>query len=362
MTRLPDLFPALLVASARALPLFAALAAPISAQMFEVYPSRPDVSWTTSTRLGLGLDAGEILMHIPASHFRSVGNIGNGTCDCRLAYRFEVRFWDEDRATAESFTPVIRGWTGTEPGVLLNPLTAASLTPVGVGPGEVSQTIYFLFPQLSVTIPCEAGFCIGVKVGAATSTDGLSVLAAEYRPGGAAVPATGDYPRALTPSYAWSQITSFSWVHHPDASGLALAFAVDTRTPILNLGNRAPSIPSVSYGVGGMFPDNASAARYDGLDLRIQDWSRPFGLAMVFMDIAPVGGTPFGTVLGCFNTLPNIVFMAPLNASGELRMPLLPQGPATNADLDGDVWIQAMTIDSSFTSFHFSNAQKVVFD
>ena len=358
MTRSP-----LLVTSARALPLLAALAAaPVSAQMFEVYPSRPDVSATTSTRLGLGLAAGEILMHIPGSHFRSVGNRGDGTCDCKLGYRFEVRFWDQNRATAETFTPIIRAWTSGAPGIRLNPATVASLTPIGVGAGEVSQTIYFLFPEISVTIPCEDGFCIGVKVDAASFTDGLSVMAAEYQPGGTPVPATGDYPRALTPSYAWSQITSSPWVHHPDASGLALAFAVDPRTPLLNLGNRAPSIPSVSYGVGGMFPDNASSARYDGLELRIQDWARPWGYAMVFMDIAPVSGTPFGTVLGCFNTLPNIVFMAPLDGVGELRMPLLPQGPATNADLDGDVWIQAMVINASFTSFHFSNAQKVVFD
>jgi hypothetical protein len=193
-----------LAARACALPLLAAIAAStLPAQhMFEVYPSRPDTSWTpvTTTRLGLGASAGEILMHIPGSHFRSVGNSGNGACDCKLFRRFEVRFWDGNRATSETFTPIIRAWTGTEPGVQLNPATIAMTTPVGpAGPGLVSLTMYSLSPYISVPISCQDGFCIGVRVGPATYsgtvlTEGLAVLAAGYETG-ATVPLTGDYTR-----------------------------------------------------------------------------------------------------------------------------------------------------------------------
>lgn len=345
----------------------AALAAtPLTAQMFEVYPSRPDVSWTTTTRLGLGAAPGEILMHVPGSHFRSVGNRGNGTCDCMLFYRFEVRFWDGNRATPEVFTPVIRDWTGTAPGVLLNPGTAPSVTPVGVGPGLVAQTIYLLAPIATVTIPCIAGFCIGVKVGAATYvsgvlTDGLEVLAAEYQPGGVAVPATGDYPRALSPSYAWSWCLGFCpWVLHPATPGVTLAFAVDPRTPLLNLGNRAPAIPSVSFGVGGMHPDN-KAPRLDGLDVRVHDFTRPNGFAVVFAGLMPTGGLPFPPWLGCLEVFPDLAFPLPLDGAGAARVNALPQGLASNANLLGTIWVQALVIDATFTSFQFSNAQAVDF-
>ncbi len=352
-----------------ALFLLASLAARAAAQMFEVYPSRPDVSWTTSTRLGLGASAGEILMHVPGSHFRSVGNRGAGTCDCVLFYRFEVRFWDGDRSTPEVFTPIIRDWTGTAPGVRLNPLTAPKTTPAGpVGPGLVTTTMYFLAPQPTVTIPCDTGFCIGVEVGAATYTsgvltEGLEVLAAAYQPGGVAVPATGDYPRAGMPSYAWSKLNgAFPWVNAPATPGLTLAFAVDPRTPLLNIGNRAPAIPSVSFGVGGMHPDCASPLRLDGLDLRIQDHSKPNGFAWAFAGVTPTGGIPiFPPVLGCLEVIPMLVFPLSLDGNGVAQVNLVPDGLASNANFTGTVWVQSVVMDSLATVFHFSNAQAVDF-
>lgn len=341
------------------------VAAGLSAQMFEVYPSRPDVHWTTHTRLDLGSSPGEILMHVPASHFRGVGDRGLGTCNCQVFYRFEVRFWDGDRATREVFATRFYSVVAGQPGPPLH-LGTASVTPLGVGPGLVAQTLFVIGPPPIVTMPCTDGFFLGVDVGAATYddngalVDGLEVLAAEYRPGLVPVPVRGDYPSNAAPSYAWSKKAgAFPWVNHPN--GMALAFACDPRTPLLNLGNRPPKqLGGVeqSFGVGGMWSD-VTAGRLDGLDVRVQDISRPNGFAWIILGPALPLPMPVPGIPGCLYVEPWIVLVAPLDANGHAQVPLLAQGAAFNATLLGKAfWAQALVADSTMTFLHFSNAQK----
>lgn len=78
--------------------------------LFEIYPTRPNISTTDYTRLGVPTTGGDILVEVAPTHFCNVG--GSAFCACS-ASEIDVTLMDMNNSTPNSFRGVIQSPIGT---------------------------------------------------------------------------------------------------------------------------------------------------------------------------------------------------------------------------------------------------------
>ena len=341
---------------------------------FEVYPLYPDTGQTGATatsftdRTPIGVNPGELLCEQSPANHKGIGDDGTA-CVIR---QFVFVWQDQNLATQEQYRIVFRnllGGTGPGPDPTPNGVigqTGNFTTPAGTGAGAFQTTITFATPF--PTLPCEAGYCYGVGLGAAPGwtgfTDGQSVHGAFYPPNGTA----GDNPRSGAPNLAWAVDAGQTNQLRRPAQSTRMSLTVTS--PVLNVGGLAPGntrqpAGTSNYGAGGIYPDVSGIARSDGLDARVFDLARANGITLLLMSYQPglPGGIPVTGVAGRMWINPNLFFLGSggINASGQAVVPVAPAG-ALPASLMGNFLIfQALTVDATLSSVALSNAALVNF-
>jgi len=259
--------------------------------LFEIYPTRPNISTTDYTRLGL-TGAGEILVEVAPTHFCNVG--GSAVCNC-TALEIDVTVMDMDDSTANTFCGIVRDALGVQIGITLPQLTTVG----GGGPSVETFRVPFTLP---VTLPCTGTFYFGIKVDAPACSDGIYVAAARYQSTLGGCAGRGETGRAGAPSLLFTGPILAPWLG-PKQFSLRMGLTMDG--PVLNLGN-APFLGLAAcapwfngYGVGGLYPYSGTAPGPDLLIARAQEVASPNGQIAVFAGITPwvpLCLPPYGTL------------------------------------------------------------------
>lgn len=250
--------------------------------LFEIYPTRPNISTTDYTRLGAPATGGDILVEVSPTHFCNVG--GSGFCACS-ALEIDVTLMDMDDSTPDRFRGVIQSPIGTY-------LTTTAWTTMTTGSGGPSvETFRVSFLPVPL-LPCTGTFYFGVEVEASSCGDGIYVAAARYDSTLSGCAGRGETGRVGAPSLLLSGPpgAAVAWLG-PKKTSLRMGITMDS--PVLNLGN-APFIAQtmcapwwLGYGVGGLYPFSGAIPGPDTLVARAQEVSNPGGQIAVFAGITP---------------------------------------------------------------------------
>lgn len=301
-------------------------AAPLTAQnLFEIYPTRPNISTTDYTRLGLGFAAGEILVEVAPKHFCNVG--GSASCSCS-AVDIDVTLLDLDDSTPDEFRGVIRAPVGMVPvpGGLAVAYTAWQTMTTGTG-GPSVETFRLPFldllgNQVPVSLPCNGTYYFGIEVKSAACNDGIHVAAARY---GSALSgcAAGETCAANAPSLLYfgapAPAVGVAW---PGPKKYSLRMGITTDAPVLNMGNQAAFLStdclpwSKGFGVGGLYPNVYSPMlTQESVWARVQDVASPGNAAILFVSVGPATPVclPYGLL--CIQPLISICTI-PLDNTG----------------------------------------------
>ena len=285
--------------------------APLTAQnLFEIYPTRPNISTTDYTRLCAPLGGGEILVEVAPTHFCNVG--GSTTCTCS-ALDIDVTLQDLDDATPNQF----RGKVYDAFWLLIGSTAWTPMTPGTGGPSVETFRVPFIAP---VALPCNGTYYFGIEVDAAACNDGIYVAAARYASNLSGC--GGETGRAGAPSLLFCGPVGGPGAPWLGPKQYSLRMGITMNAPVLNMGNRVvtpaglPCFPwATGYGVGGLYPLNTLLQQE--LWARVQDVNSPNGTALLFADIFPAAPPfcipPFGLL--CLN--PHFtVCTIPLDAAG----------------------------------------------
>jgi hypothetical protein len=341
--------------------------------LFELVPHTRDAfpaCSRISSRAMLGVNQGELLVHVPVSHFAGVGQ-DNTSCTVVGA---QLMTQDEDRTTREAFFVVVRGEaTGGGPDCAAAPLLREGpfLTPAATGTGPIAfdLTVTFATP---VTLPCCVSFYMGIEVATAPTwpADGQSLWISQYRgiSTGALDADFSDTPCIGSLNVGWHCMNGQA----AQDTARTYWFGLLTDMPVLNMGNIDPTLPpshclnsgtrgGTSFGVGGMFPCCATG-RMDGLAARVRESDNDF-LALFVSDQAICPGPTFPAFDGQLllsGSLLFVNFAAISRTVGETVIPLLsPNSPSCSAFVGIDVPWQAVTFSLAFTNWRFTNRASV---
>lgn len=262
--------------------------------LFEIYPTRPNISTTDYTRLGVPATGGDILVEVAPTHFCNVG--GSAFCACS-ALEIDVTLMDMDDSTPNSFRGVIQSPIGTY-------LAVTPWTPMTVGTGGPSVETFRVPFTASPVLPCTGIFYFGVEVDGSNCGDGIHVAAARYDSTLSGCAGRGETCRVGAPSLLWSgaPAAAVAWLG-PKKMSLRMGITMDS--PVLNLGN-TPFLYAAAcaawkdgYGVGGLYPYSGTSPGPDLLIARAQEVASPNGQIAVFAGITPwvpLCLPPYGTL------------------------------------------------------------------
>ena len=241
-----------------------AVAASAQSTLFEIYPSCTTHTWRGS----IGVNAGEVLLQIPASHFVGVGHVPQGTGFEMTGMRIVTQ--DQDAGTQETYRLVLRPDVGgtpdcTAPGMLF--MGGPLQLPPGTGIQAWVMSTTFTTP---VSLPGCATYYAGVALDAAPlwTADGQSIHMAMY--------ATGSNVAANAVNLAWNCGNGGPTQPGPKRT-LRIGLLVDAA--VLNMGNvdvagtRCMGT-NPDLGAGGMWPvceGTSGTPRNDALVARVRD-------------------------------------------------------------------------------------------
>lgn len=263
---------------------------PLAAQnLFEIYPTRPNISTTDYTRLCVpDASGGEILIEVAPTHFCNVGGAPNCSCS---AIGIDVTVADGDDSTPDQFRGV---WRNAALGAPIYTNWQPMTTGTG-GPSVETFRIPFVdaFGQPApIALPCTATFYFGIEVGPRVCDDGVFVAASRYQ--SALSGCAGETARFGAPSLLFCGPAPIGpyvpWIG-PKNFSLRMGLTMDA--PVLNIGNQAgifttPCAPwDTGYGVGGLYPFNSSSVPPDTLWARVQDTVSPNGTAILIASLTP---------------------------------------------------------------------------
>lgn len=240
------------------------VAASAQSTLFEIHPSCTTHTW----RGAIGVNAGEVLMQIPGSHFVGVGHVPQGT-SCRMT-GMRIGTQDQNASTQETYRLVIRPDLGGAPdctaaGMLF--MSGPLQLPPGTGTQSWVMTTTFSTP---VGLPMCGTYYAGVALEAAPAwaVDGQSVHMSMYT--------TGSNVAGNAVNLAWN--CSLGVPTQPGAKRtLRIGLLVDAA--VLNMGNvdvagtRCMGT-NPDLGAGGMWPvceGTAGTQRNDALVARVRD-------------------------------------------------------------------------------------------
>lgn len=337
--------------------------------LFEIYPEPNGGSTTFTSRLSVGVNNGETLAEIPAASFKGVGDNG---VDCRTG-AIRIVEQDQNGVTQDQYYLISRlpNPSATPPGPMPGAAGANWFTnfipmPASTTIGPVAWIITVTFAQPSPTVPCEGGWFLGVGHQAApgwAATDGCSTHMADNTQG-----TLGDNGRTGAPRQdSWYGIGGYLVppTYSPASTARSMRIAALNGAPTLNQGGLNPNntrqpAPPNNFGLGGLFPDVSGAPRSDGALARLVSLQNAGGIALI-LGSAP-GFIPGGIVVpgigGRLWISPSPLFVlavAPLSTAGATGdVTIAP--PGSLAGLGGASFgMQALVLDSTFTTFTFSN-------
>jgi len=328
--------------------------------LFEIYSGCTNYT----SRGSLGVNAGEIMLQVPSSHFAGVAQDAAGGGTNLTGFQYITQ--DQNGSTTETYFMVVRADNSgapdctTTPGRLIyaGPLT----TPASTVTTPVAWQITATLATASTAVPLCNTFYVGSEVIAAPgwTNDGQSFHICTYYLLGAT---QADNPAPAAPNLAWDCLAGAPV--QPGSARLP-RFGLIAGAAVLNLGNNdatltntancVTTLANVSFGAGGMWPEaqGASGPRNDGLNFRVRDAANANGLAVVFLgqNIGCPGLPLAGLANGALYLNPGGIFLqlaqAPLDAAGLSTGLLLPGSPAVASAVNRVIDFQAFTIGASF--------------
>ncbi len=333
---------------------------------FEIHGDPSCTYWTS--RGSLGVDPGEILLQIPASHFSGVCQDASGTATVLTELRLLVQ--DQNTATQEPYYMVLRAdasgapATGT-PLLRVGPFVQPNIGNV-IAAWDMIHTI-----TASTAVPSCATFYVGAETVAAPGwpqTDGLSVhMCSFYLLNNASFEDNPAAPPDPVPSLGWNFNYNTNSVSQPGAAR-SVRFKLGSRAPTLHMGNVDPTMvgPSClvglgkrSWGAGGMFPasnGDGLGTRDDGLSARVIDLANRGGVFQLFMSDSQscpglqIGSLFTGTLFLNFANLIPVGSGVISAANGEGIIPVIPPGVVLHRSMRGRLLpFQAITVGPTFT-------------
>lgn len=326
-----------------------ALASALSAQTpnyFEIYSGCTNYT----SRGALSVNAGDILVEVNKSHFQGVALNAAGTGTQLNTFRYVMQ--DQNAATQEAYSLVVRPESApnsNSPDCVNPPMLTVGPFMSPSGAATLAWIITATIGTPSTVLPVADTIFHGVNVPAnanwthPTDGDGLSIHIATYYLLGTT---QADNPALNQPSIGWNCLNNAP-VQPTFANTPRLALGVPGA--VANLGNADPTLIGntancvstllnasgnpTSYGAGGMWPvANPSAARQDGIDVKIADASRPNSIFASFLAGAGLLPSPIPIAFlgagGLWMNPAGITQLAvgTLDAAGGGRATLLPPG------------------------------------
>lgn len=328
--------------------------------LFDIYSGCTNFT----SRGSVGVNAGEILLQVPSTHYAGVCQDATGAATSLTGFQYITQ--DQSGVTQETYYMVVRGDNSGAPdasaaGLLLRagPLT----TPASTVTTPVAWIITATLTTASTAVPLCNTFYMGGEVAAApgwAATDGQSFHICSYY----IINTTqADNPAPNAPNLAWDIVNGA-----PLQPGAARCIRIGllANSAMLKLGNNDPTLTNtancvttlgnVSFGAGGMWPQaqGASGTRNDGLNFRVRDAANANGVTVVFLgqNIGCPGLPLAGLANGALYLNPGGVFLqlasGALDATGLGTGALIPASPAVAAVVNRVVDFQAFTLSPTF--------------
>lgn len=327
---------------------------------FEIYSGCTNYT----SRGALGVNGGDNLLQIPASHFSGIGHDATGAGTVLTGFQYVMQ--DQNAATQEQYSLIIRADNAGAPdptaaGLLLQTTTLTS--PSGSGTLAWIVTVGLATP--STALPLCNTYYHGANTVAAPgwTADGLSWhICTYYNVNGTA--ASNPAPTNV-PNIAWNIIAGA-----PTQPGgpRSIRYHLQLNAAVLNMANTDPTLIGVTTncvsgllnpagnprdsGVGGMWPENGGG-RNDGLDCRIRDLASANGIWALFLgtNLGCPGLPLAGLANGALYLNPGGPFIqvasGGIDATGVGTAIVLPPGSAPGSIVNRFVDFQGFTIGSS---------------
>lgn len=322
-----------------------------------------------TSRGSLGVDAGEILIQVPGSHFGGVIHDAAGTGTSLVDFQYVTQ--DQNGSTQETYYMVVRKDASGAPdasaaGLLLR--AGPLQTPASTVLTPVAWIITATLATPSTVVPLCGTYYHGMEVAAAPlwTNDGQSNHICTYYLVGGTQADNPSPPPDVVPNVAWNINYNTMAVNQP-GSARAIRMALGSPAALLNMGNVDPTAAATncvsgqgfrSWGAGGMWPSSNAdglGTRDDGLDARIKDAGSANGVYALFLSDAfacpgiPLPGLANGGLYLNFGLL-TFVNAGLLDAAGQGITTIIPPGTRLGAPLLGRVIpFQGFTLGSTFT-------------
>jgi len=307
----------------------------------EIYPG---VTSFTS-RGNVGTNAGEVMQGFHSSHWGSVGDAGTHVSLAGLTYITQ----DQNAATQELYDLVVRSGNdtaGPTPGAAGELCVISGLqTPSGTGIAAWLITVDFATP---CALPQKDFFSVGMRFPVSGWTaDGQSVHATD-----------------VSAQQAGSHVQNHSWQILPGpvvshTGSRSWRFTLRLTTPLLQNGSFATTTATYALGMGGMFPPPTT----HGWSTHVRAGPKyAGGFAAPFLATAKLpSGIQLGGIGGSLCITGTLVplLLVGLDANGAANIPVLDPVPVFGGL--STLYAQAVVVDPTFASIHFTNMNGVTF-